>query len=283
MIHIIEQQRMFHHFYAMLSNFTSCIKITRLIFFGLLFMIVTSCYHNSRLVYLQDKKFSKLSPTVVQNKKVQYRLQPSDILSVQVKSTTEAASSNAIFNVASQQNGAFTSPGSFFLEGYTIDSKGKINIPILGEMAVKDLTLEEAQQLIQLNANKYLTKATVIVKLTSFKVTVLGEVKNPGYLYVYNNQVTILETLGLAGDLTTFANRENIKLIRQTPTGSQVVLLDLTDPKLLSSEYFFLMPNDVLYIEPVKARAKRTNLEVLGVIFTGLTTGVLILSYVTQD
>ena len=245
-------------------------------------LVLSSCYYNSRLIYLQDKKYSEFKPTVVQNKKMQYRLQPSDILSVQIKSSTETESSNAIFNVASRQNGMFSTPGSLFLEGYTIDNNGKINIPIMGEVVVKDLTIEETQRLIQLNANKYLNKSTVIVKLTSFKVTVLGEVKNPGYLYVYNNQVTVLETLGLAGDLTPFANRKNVKLIRQVPAGSQVILLDLTNPQLLSSDYFYLMPNDVLYVEPLKARANKTNLEVLGVIFAGLTTAVLILSYVKQ-
>lgn len=258
-------------------------KIRPLISYGILLsLLLSSCYHNSRLVYLENNKFSKLSPTTLENKKEQYRLQPSDIVSVQVKTTTETAASNAIFNVGSMQNG-FTSPGSFFLEGYTIDTKGNITIPILGEVTVKGLTIEEAQKRIQTSADKYLTKATVIVKLTSFKVTVLGEVKNPGYLYVYNSQVTVLEILGLAGDLTPFANREKIKLIRQTPAGTQVILLDLTDSKLLSSEYFFLMPNDVLYVEPFKARANRTNLEVLSVVFAGLTTTVLILSYINQD
>jgi polysaccharide export outer membrane protein len=252
--------------------------------FALVFsVLLSSCYYNSRLIYLQDKHYSEFSPTLVPGKKAAYRLQPSDIISVQIKGSTETEASNAIFNLTSHQNGIYVTPGNLFLEGYTIDSNGKINVPILGEMFVKDLTVEEAQRLIQSNANKYLTKSTVIVKLTSFKVTVLGEVKSPGYLYVYNNQVTLLEALGLAGDLTQFANRKNIKLIRQTPTGSQVVLLDLTDPKLLSSDYFFLMPNDVLYIEPLRARSSKTNLDILGVVFAGLTTTVLILSYMKQN
>src|SRR6478736_596302 len=258
-------------------------NIQKLILALALSVSLSSCYYNSRLIYLQDKHFSEFSPTLVQSKKSIYRLQPSDIVSVQVKSSTETEASNAIFNVASHQNGIYTTPGSLFLEGYTIDTNGKINLPILGEMIVKDLSIEEAQRLIQSNANKYLTKSTVIVKLTSFKVTILGEVKNPGYLYVYNNQVTVLEALGLAGDLTLFANRKNVKLIRQVPGGSQVVLLDLTDPKLLSSEYFYLMPNDVLYIEPLKARSNKTNLDILSVVFAGLTTMVLILSYVKQN
>jgi polysaccharide export outer membrane protein len=255
-------------------------KVIKFILCFALLLPLSSCYFNNRLVYLQDKSYSELTPTLVKSKKPVYRLQSSDVLSVQVKSSTETEASNTIFNVATREGAMFTSPGSLFLEGYTVDIAGKINLPIIGEVLVKDLTVEEVQKVIQEHANKYLNKSTVIVKLTSFKVTVLGEVKNPGYLYVFNNQVNVLETLGLAGDLTQFANRKNVKLIRQVPEGSQVILLDLTDPRLLSSEYFYLLPNDVLYVEPLKARSKKANLEVLGVVFAGLTTLVLVLSYV---
>jgi polysaccharide export outer membrane protein len=248
--------------------------------FLLLTVLLSSCYSNNKLVYLQGDQYSELIPTLVQVKKSLYRVQPADILSVQVKSSTETETSNAIFNVATRQNGFNITPGSLFMEGYSIDTHGKIFLPIIGEVLVKGLTVEEAQQLIQQSVNKYLNKATVIVKLTSFKITVLGEVKNPGYLYVYSNQVTVFEGLGLVGDLTPFASRKNVKLIRQVPDGNQVILLDLTDPKLLSSEYFFLMPNDVLYVEPLKARSRKTNLEILSVVFAGLTTAVLIMSYI---
>jgi len=175
----------------------------------------------------------------------------------------------------------FANPGSLFLDGYSIDVSGKIILPTLGELTVKDLTVEEAQKLIQLNVNKYLNNAIAVVKLISFKVTVLGEVKNPGYYFVYNNQATALEALGMAGDLTNFGSRKNVKLIRQRPSGSEVILLDLTDPNLLKSEYYFLKPGDVIYVEPLKARSKRSNLEVLSVVFSALTTGILILSYVS--
>lgn len=257
-------------------------KATKFVLYIVLILLLSSCYYNKRLVYFQDKKYSELQPTLVKSKKPVYRLQTSDVLSVLVKSSTETEASNTIFNVATREGAMFTSPGSLFLEGYTVGVDGKINLPIIGEVLVKDLTVEEVQEVVQAHADKYLNKSTVIVKLTSFKITVLGEVKNPGYLYIFNNQVNVLETLGLAGDLTQFANRKNVKLIRQVPEGSQVVLLDLTDPRLLSSEYFYLLPNDVLYVEPLKARSKKANLEVLSVVFAGLTTLVLVLSYAQQ-
>lgn len=253
------------------------------IFFSLLSLsiLTSSCYYNRSLVYLQDRHFSESKPTLVENKRVPYQLQSADILSVQIKSSAEKELSG-MFNI-STTNMMMANPGTLFLEGYSIDTSGKITMPILGEMMLKGLTIEEAQQLIKSNANQYFNNPIVIVKLISFKVTVLGEVKNPGYYYVYNNQATALEALGMAGDLTTFGNRRNVKLLRQKSSGTEVVLLDLTNAELLKSEYFFLKPGDVLYVEPLKARAKRTNLELLTVVFTAMTTAVLIYSYVNTQ
>ena len=254
---------------------TSAVFLTSLLLFS-------SCYYNKRLVYFQDDSFST-SPKLMENAKSIYRLQSNDILSIKVKSSTDAQVSD-LFNITTTaQAPMFTSPGNLFLEGYSIDEAGQITLPIIGTLTVKDLSIEEVQNLIQQNANKYLKNATVIVKLISFKVTVLGEVNNPGYHYVYNNQITILEALGLAGDLNSVASRKNVKLIRQVPKGSEVVLLDLTDPSLLKSKYFYLMPNDAIYVEPLKARSSRLNLEHLTLLFSAATTAILILNYLDNN
>lgn len=246
-------------------------------------LLLTSCYYNKRLIYFQDDSFSELQAKLMENKRSTYRLQPNDILSIKVKSSTDAQVSD-LFNITTTtQAPMFTSPGNLFLEGYSIDEQGKITLPIIGSLTVKDMSIDDAQSLIQLNANKFLKNATVIVKLISFKITVLGEVNNPGYHYVYNNQITILEALGLAGDLTPQGNRKNIKLIRQVQNGSEVVLLDLTDPAVLKSKYFYLLPNDAIYIEPFKARARRWNLENLTLVFSAATTAILILNYLENN
>ena len=245
--------------------------------------ILTGCYYNKKLIYLEDKQFSKTKPTLIENRRSAYKLQPSDIISVQIKGPGEASVNNQ-FNINPQTQGSmFASPANFYMDGYTVDPDGKITVPVIGDIVVKDLTTEEAQDVIQKAADKYLTKATVIVKLTSFKVTVLGEVKNPGYYYVFNSQATLLEGLGMAGDLTPVGNRENVKLIRQTPGGSEVVLLNLNDADLLKSPYFFMMPGDVLYVAPLRARSNRSNLEIATFLFGAATTTVLILSYISQN
>jgi polysaccharide export outer membrane protein len=255
-------------------------SIIKTISFCVLLSTLTGCYYNKRLIYLGDKQFSSTKPTLVENKHTAYKLQPSDVISVQIKGPGEINVTSQ-FNLNSQTNGSmFASPANFFMDGYTISPDGKIALPVIGEISVKDMTTEEAQATIQKAADKYLNKATVIVKLTSFKVTVLGEVKNPGYYYVFNSQATILEGLGMAGDLTNVGNRQNVKLIRQTPGGSEVVLLDLTDANLLKSPYFFMMPGDVVYVAPLRARSSRSNLELATLLFSAATTTVLIMSYI---
>ena len=248
-----------------------------------LLTMLSGCYYNKKLIYLGDKQFSPTRPTLVESKHQSYRLQPSDVLSVQIKGPGEAAVMNQ-FNLNPQNGGSmFASPANFYMDGYTINQDGKITLPVIGEVSVKDMSTEEAQSAIQKAADKYLTKSIVIVKLTSFKVTVLGEVKNPGYYYVFNSQATILEGLGMAGDLTPFGNRQNVKLIRPTPGGSEVVMLDLTDADLLKSPYFFMLPGDVLYVAPLRARSNRSNLEIATFLFGAATTTILVMSYIGQN
>jgi polysaccharide biosynthesis/export protein len=260
--------------------------IMRIRFFNLLqavliFFMCSSCYYTKKMVYFQDKKFSESFATQIRNENTQYRLRPNDILSVKVKSSTEAGISD-IFNITPSTGYINVDAGNLFLQGYSIDQSGSIVLPILGTLVVKDLTIDEAQRLIQQQANKYLNNATVIVKLVSFKITVLGEVNRPGYYYAYNNQLTLLEGLGLANDLTERGNRKKVKLIRQMPTGSEVVMLNLTDPDILKSKYYYLMPNDVLYVEPFRANTGRSNAQLLTLLFSGVTAAILVLNYINN-
>ncbi len=248
-------------------------------YFLLLLLVLTGlggCISQKNLPYLQGSAYNSRQPVVVENARQQYRVQPGDVLSIRVQSVQPQL--NDIFNIDSRSvlNG---DPGNLFLSGYSVDQAGNINLPTVGALRVQGLLVEEVQVAVQQQINKFVRDANVLVKLLSFKVTVLGEVRTPGRYFVYNAQCTLLEGLGLAGDLTEFGNRRNVKLIRQTANGSEVVLLDLTNPALLSSPYFYLLPNDALYVEPLPARANRGNASNLGLVFAGISSVVLILSY----
>ncbi|PJJ59789.1 polysaccharide biosynthesis/export family protein [Hymenobacter chitinivorans] len=238
---------------------------------------LSGCVAQQQLPYLQGKDYSTKTPVNVPNERFEYRIQPSDVLSIRVQSVQPAL--NDIFNITDTRTVFSGDPSNLFLAGYSVDDTGNINLPTVGKVKVAGLTLDGAQALVQKEVSKYVRDANVLVKLLSFKVTVLGEVRNPGRYFIYNTQATLLEGLGLAGDLTEFGNRQNVKLIRQTAQGSEVVLLDLTDPNLLKSKYYYLLPNDALYVEPMKARTARGNANNLGLVFAGVSSLVLILSY----
>lgn len=244
-----------------------------------IFFTLTSCISNKKLIYLQGDQFSADHSTLMKNERPEYKVQTNDILSVSIQTPQQEISN--LFNTSSGRTGGgtFSDAASQYLLGYHIDDAGNIVLPTIGKMYVKNLTIHSIQELIQNKANEFLNSATVKVTLVSYKVTVLGNVTRPGYYYLHNNQASILEVLGVAGDINSFGSRKNIKLIRQTPEGSEVILLDITDPNIIKNRYFYILPNDVIYVEPLKAQATRSNLGTLGIVFAGISTIVLILNY----
>ena len=247
-------------------------------------LLVNSCISNQKTVYFPDPDFNTREFTSIPNQPGTYRLQPRDILSVRIKSMdTESAE---YFNLNARDGFMNLNQASVYLSGYSINENGEIELPEIGAINVKGLSISQAQNKIQEKVALYLNNATVIVKLISFKITVLGEVKNPGYYNIYNDQATILEGLGMAGDLTDFGNRQNITLIRQTESGSAAVLVNLRDPNMLSSKFYYLQPNDVIYVQPLKAKNTRANLNSLGIIslvFSATSTAILILNYMNRE
>ena len=244
---------------------------------SILLLGLAGCVTQRKLPYLQGLGYSTNSPVNVNNIRPAYLLQPGDVLSIRVQSVQPALSD--IFNVPGPQVMTSGDPSTLYLTGYPVDDTGAISLPTVGRLKVQGLSLEDTQKLVQQKVAAYVRDANVLVKLLSFKVTVLGEVRQPGRYFIYNPQATVLEALGMAGDLTEFGNRENIKLIRQTSKGSEVVLLNLTDAKLLESPYYYLLPNDALYVEPLPARTARGNANNLGLVFAGVSAIVLLVSY----
>ena len=153
-----------------------------------------------------------------------------------------------------------------------------ITLAIVGELKVSNLTIDEIRKLVQKEIDEYLLNATVTVQLMSFKVSVLGDVGRPGTNYIYNNQSTIFEALSAAGDLNLSAKRKRVKLIRQLNDTSIVVNLDLTKPSIIESPYYFLHPNDVIYVDTSKQNIFNNNTGVLTLILAAITTAALVLN-----
>jgi 2',3'-cyclic-nucleotide 2'-phosphodiesterase (5'-nucleotidase family) len=152
-------------------------------------------------------------------------------------------------------------------------------ITLTGKVFLKDHTLEQAQELLQSIVDDYLKGTTVIVRLAIFKVTMLGEFNRPGEYSVYESKFNIFDAIAQAGDLTTFAKRNKIYLVRQTESGSKVVHLDLNDIGILESEYYTIMPNDIIYAQPVKGKNFAFREFPYSLIFTTISTTLLLINF----
>ncbi len=242
------------------------------IILGVILATHTSCISNQDTVYFQSNSWNKNSPTKIINTDFEYRLKPEDVISVRIKSVNAGLTQHMNLEPESNING-YNDVG-LFVNGYSIDSYGQIVMPDLGDIKVGGMTIEEARRVIQTEVNKTIPKATVIVKLVSFRIAVLGEVNQPGYYSIYNTRFTLLEALSMAGDLLEFANREKITLVRQVEDGSDVIILDLTDPDIIANPYYYLKPNDAVYVEPLEIKNKRSNqdnLRIFSVAFGAIT------------
>lgn len=266
-------------------NLTS--KLSQFIGTIVLAALLGSCYSYKDMIYMRDdSNFFSDRPTILATSPTTYRVQVNDVLSIQVQSTDPEVAN--LFNLGGTNNDVrWADPGILFLTGYCVALDGTIKLPIIGNINVVNKTIGEIQDFAQSEVDKFIIGATVIAKIVSFKITVLGEVASPGMYYIFNGQATVFEALGMAGDITPVGRRDAVKLIRQnSQTTSEVVLVDLTNPQLIVSPYYYVQPNDVIYAEPFKENTERSNLELLNLIaiFGGLIgTTLLILNFVQPN
>ncbi len=240
----------------------------------LVLCILSSCITQKDATNFQGPGFASATARQYSNKRTPYRIQPNDVLNIQVKGLEK--DDYDFLNL--KPEGMFNAfdRAALFINGYSVSDSGYVHLPIIGNLKVVNLTLNDARNLIQRAVDKQLKNSTVFVTMISFKVSVLGEVKTPGQYFNYTNQLTILEALALAGDVTDFGDRKHVLLIRQTEAGNEAVRLNLTDPNLVVSKYYYLLPNDVLYIQPLKAKFGRQNANNILIVSSVIGTLALI-------
>ncbi len=237
------------------------------------------------MVYLQKTDNSIVNPVNQINDKA-YRLQSNDILMINIKAVNPELV--AIFQQNDGSSGVATqSEQGVYFNGFPVDQQGNIRIPIVGNVNVIGLTLDEARLKIEQELlDKYFTERAnifVTVKLAGLRITVNGEVGSPGTVVLFQEKANILEALANAGDIATTGDRKNVIVMRQYPTGMELHTIDLTDINALQSPYFYLQPNDYIYVKPLPQKSwgtGKTGIESLTSIFTVLTllTTVFILA-----
>ncbi|WP_348823543.1 polysaccharide biosynthesis/export family protein [Flavobacterium aestuarii] len=239
-------------------------------------VLFTSCISTKELVYLQKKDNSVNEHPITMVESKPYRLQTHDVISISIKASDPKFVT--IFNPTATGSASSHSESGLYFDGFTVDDHGNIRIPVLGEMNVMGFTLEEVRINIekQLLAEYFKDEASifVIVKLAGFRYTINGEVGSTGTKTLFQEKVNIMEAVANAGDITTTGDRKSVTIIRQTPNGTEMKNLDLTDIKVMNSPYYFLQPNDYIYVKPLKQKTwgtGSTGIQSLSTIITLLS------------
>jgi polysaccharide biosynthesis/export protein len=246
--------------------------------------LVVSCTSQKKLAYLNnlpepsgEEKFTMVIPD--------YRIQPRDILYITIKAmTTDGTITDFLASGRSiGSNSSSMSESGAYLNGFDVNSEGNIVLPAVGTIKVGGLTLEESKVQLQIYADKVFKNSTADCKLLSFKYTVIGEVRVPGTYINYNNYLTVMEAIGRAGGVSDFGRRDRILVIRPIDGGTKTYRLNLHDKQVLSNEAYFLLPNDVIIVEPESKKIFNLNLPTFSFILTSvssaITTTLLLINY----
>jgi polysaccharide export outer membrane protein len=234
-------------------------RLTPILFISLL--LAASCTSQKQLAYLNnlpvpsgEEKFTMAVPD--------YKIQNQDILFITVKAMNPEGVIMDFLGGSGASGGAMNMQGESgsFLFGYDVKPDGSIIVPVVGVLQAEGKTLEEMRKILQEEFSKHYKNATVECKLLSFKFTVIGEVKVPGTYVNYNNYLTVLEAIGRAGGIGDYGKRDRILVVRPTDKGTKTYTLNVQDKAILSSEAYFLLPNDVVIVEPMKQKIFNLNL-----------------------
>lgn len=217
----------------------------------------SSCLRYKDIVNFQNgtKPLSEIADSIENHNEL--KIKPEDVIQVIITSYNKEEA--AKFNLFAGQNGLIQPGANLTINdplGYRIDSKGNIELPIVGQIHVGGMTMEEMRDEIykKIKETGYLKELNVIVRFLSFRVTILGEVNNPGSYVIASQKITVLEALGLAKDVNLFSKRNNILIIREIDGKRSYGRINLKSKEIFNSPWYYLQPNDIVYVQPHKAK-----------------------------
>ena len=223
--------------------------------------MLAACTSYKNVPYLQDADVK--GAMVAEEPLYDAKIMPKDLLTVTVNTTDPEAAAPFNMTVQTAQNLA-TSRSTYsqpMLQQYLVNNDGTIDFPVLGQLNVGGLTKSEAESMIREKLMPYLKEVPIVtVRMANYKISVLGEVARPGTFTVSNEKVNVLEALAMAGDMTIYGKRDNVKLVREDAQGKrEIAQLDLTKSDIITSPYYYLQQNDILYVTPNKTKAKNSD------------------------
>jgi polysaccharide export outer membrane protein len=236
-------------------------KFYKLLIISISVSLLSGCASYKNVPYMQDADLVSLQEALPM---YDAKIMPKDLLVITVNATDPEAA--APFNLTVQASSNVSRTTSLTqqaaLQQYLVSNEGTIDFPVLGTLHVSGLTKSEAENLIKEKLGDYLKETPIVtVRMTNYKISVLGEVATPGMFTINNEKVNIFEALALAGDLTIWGMRDNIKLIREEADGKRkIISLNLNKADILNSPYYYLQQNDILYVTPNKIKSKNSDI-----------------------
>jgi len=258
------------------------IQLKFIFFLFSLFLALSSCVTRKDMTYLKysgklaEESYTasdirgSVSPTA-------YKIMPYDNLYIRV--ITPDPQWSELFNTMPVGAGGAVTEESAGLFGYPVDGEGYIEIPFVGKIQAGGRTLTEIRTELDSVFKGYVTDASITVRLVNNYVSVLGEVSHPGRYRLSKDQVNVFEVLAMAGDLTEFGNRQKVQLIRPSPYGPVIKEFSLGDRSILSSELYYIMPNDIIYAMPGNGRSFRVNSSVWTLFLTTITSAMGVIGF----
>ena len=248
---------------------------SKMLFLIVPFLLYIACTPTQKLKYV-----SNTGPDAGKNEFFNDRsgkvIHPYDYLYVKIFSLDEKT--NNIFN--NERGFAITDNE---LISYVVDDKGNISLPFIGQILVKDLTINQAKDMIEKSLSVYLNNISVIVRFVGNKITVLGEVNNPGQYTFYDEKITVFQAFGLANGTNTYGDLTGVTLIREKDNKINYYYLDLTKKSIVSSLNYYLLPNDIIIINPINAKYRDYSLSVISTILSSISTLLLTIVLVIQN
>ncbi len=238
-------------------------------------LLLASCTSQKNLIYFQndDLKSDNQPDTMLYkyengytNSSPEYKLQPHDMIYVQIYSSLDNASSALFQSTTQSGNTMQATDNTLYLTSYEVDNDGNIDLPTIGKINVLGMSIEEAQNAIKQKAEEFSEGITVTCRMVTFRIKVAGEVNKPGIYTFYQPSVNIFDALLAAGDLTYYGNRQKVRIVRKSETEDAIYTLDIRKASVMKNKNYYLRPGDIVYVEPNK------NTKTLQTINTPLTT-----------
>ena len=231
---------------------TPWFSIKTFIWLSLIVIIISSCVPQKKMLYMRVKEDADTLTEFKNDRDVIYKVQNGDNLYIKIVSMDETT--NELLNPMGSGGGGSSGGGGNYLNSYTVTEEGYLEFPLVGNIYVKNQTVEEITNLLTEHLGDYIKEFVVIIKLVNFNITILGEVSSPGLYNIYQTDINLFEAIAMAGDMTDFSIRDDVTVIRKTKDGSKVRQVDMSNRSFLSSDYYYLQPDDIVYVKPIKMK-----------------------------